>query len=43
MMKTESVIYAAQLQSKAEEMGITRDTVINSFRLIQQDWKTGEM
>ena len=43
LMKTETVIYAARLEGKAEELGITRDTVINSFRLIQQDWKTGEM
>lgn len=43
LLKTESVIYSARLEKKAQELGINRDTVINSFRLIQQDWKTGEM
>lgn len=43
LLKTESVIYAAQLDEAAESKGIDRDTVMNSFRLIQQDWKTGEM
>ena len=43
LLKTESVIYSAQLDAAAESAGIDRDTVMNSFRLIQQDWKTGEM
>ncbi len=43
LMKTESVIYSAKLESKANELGITRDTMINSFRLIHQEWNTGEM
>ncbi len=43
LMKTEAVIYAAKLESKAGELGINRDAIINGFRLIQQDWKTGEM
>ena len=43
LMKTESVIYSARLEESAQELGINRDTVINSFHLIQQDWKTGEM
>lgn len=43
LMKTESVIYSARLEGNAEKLGVGRDAVINSFRLIQQDWKTGEM
>lgn len=43
LLKTESVIYAAYLEDAAESKGITRDMIMNSFRLIQQDWKTGEM
>ncbi len=43
LLKTESVIYSAQLDEAAGSKGINRDVVMNSFRLIQQDWKTGEM
>ncbi len=40
--KTDSVAYAAHLEEPATEYGLTQEDVINSFRLIQQDWKTGE-
>ena len=39
---TDTVIYAAKLESGAKAYGITRDGVIENFHLIQQDWKTGE-
>lgn len=40
--KTESVVYSALLEECAEEYGLDRETVVYSFRMIQQDWKTGE-
>ena len=40
--KTESVLYAAQLESVAQRYDLTQEKVVYSFRLIQQDWKTGE-
>jgi hypothetical protein len=43
LLKTESVTYSASLESGAETKGLTRENLINSFHLIQQDWKTGEM
>lgn len=42
LLKTDSTVYAAQLETAAEEYGLTQDSVIYSFRLIQKDWKTGE-
>lgn len=41
--KSESVIYAARLEVASGALRITQDDLINSFRLIQQAWKTGEM
>lgn len=40
--RTESIIYSAKLEEIASQYGLTQDNVIYSFRLIQQDWKTGE-
>ncbi len=40
--KTESVVYSALLEDVAAEYGLDRETVVYSFRMIQQDWKTGE-
>ena len=40
--KTDSTVYAASLEEIALEYAITQDSVIRSFHLIQQDWKTGE-
>jgi len=40
--KTESVVYSALLEEVASEYGLDRETVVYSFRMIQQDWKTGE-
>lgn len=43
LYRTESVVYAARLETGSGVYGITEDQLINSFRLIQQDWKTGEI
>lgn len=40
--RTDSVVYAARLDTASEEYGITQDLLIDSFRLIYQQWKTGE-
>lgn len=40
--RTEGVVYAGKLESGAESFGITEEILINSFRLIYQDWETGE-
>ena len=40
--KTESVTYAALLESGAESYGITQESAAYSFRMIRKDWKTGE-
>lgn len=42
LLKTDSVIYAAKLESAAQAYGLTQETVVRDFYLIQQDWKTGE-
>lgn len=42
LYKTDTVTYAAVLEECAAEYGINTDAVRNSFRLIQQEWKTGE-
>ena len=40
--RAEGVVYAAKLEANAAQFGITENQLINSFHLIQQDWKTGE-
>lgn len=40
--RTDSVVYAALLEDAAAKYGLTRESVVYSFRMIQQDWKTGE-
>ena len=42
LYRTESVVFAAQLENAAADYGIRKETLIDSFCLIQQDWKTGE-
>lgn len=42
LQKTDSVVYAAHLEVNAADFGLTQEDVVYSFRLIQQDWKTGE-
>ena len=41
--KTDSVVYAAQLEDAGVLAGITQERLIGTFFLIQSDWKTGEM
>ena len=43
LLKTDSVVYAARLEDAGIQAGITQERLINSFFLIQSDWKTGEM
>jgi hypothetical protein len=43
LLKTDLVVYAAFLEDAAIEMGIAQADLIESFFLIQSDWKTGEM
>ncbi len=40
--RTESTVYAASLNVSAGSYSLSRDELINSFHLIQQDWYTGE-
>lgn len=40
--RTEGVVYAAKLEMASGIYEITEEQLINSFRLIHQDWKTGE-
>lgn len=42
LYRSEGAVYAASLEEAAEAFGITEETLINSFHLIHQDWKTGE-
>ena len=42
LLRTESTVYAAKLEPAAGSMGLTQDSLIFSFRLIQKDWKSGE-
>lgn len=42
LYRTESTVYAADLDPSAEKHGFTQDSVTNSFRIIRQNWKTGE-
>lgn len=42
LLRTESTLYAAVLEPAAQELGLAQEQLIFSFRLIQQDWKTGE-
>ena len=40
--RSEGVAYSASLSEAAAEYEITEEYLINSFRLIRQDWQTGE-
>lgn len=42
LYRTESTVYAADLDVAAATYEISKDEVINSFHLILQDWNTGE-
>lgn len=43
LLKTDSVTYAASLDSSAADYQITQESLTNSFHLIHRDWNTGEM
>jgi hypothetical protein len=43
LYRTESVSFAAKLETAAENYGITENSLKNSFRVIRQDWRTGEI
>ena len=38
----DSIIYGAKLEPLAASFGLTQEVLIDSFRFIQRDWKTGE-
>ena len=40
--RSESTVYAANLEVASSAYGITKDSVIKAFHLILQDWNTGE-
>lgn len=40
--RAEGVAYAARIEPAAAEYGITEEHLIESFRLIRQDWQSGE-
>jgi hypothetical protein len=40
--RTESTVYAADIEVISATYGISKETLISSFHLILQDWKTGE-
>lgn len=42
LYRGESTIYAANLDVLSTNFGMSQDSLIDSFNLIQQDWKTGE-
>ena len=42
LQKTDTVVYAAQLNEGASDYGFSNENAVYSFRLIQKDWKTGE-
>ncbi len=42
LQKTDSVVYAASIEKTAQKYDLTQENVVYCFRLIQQDWKTGE-
>ena len=42
LYRAEGIAYAAKLEPEAAHYGITEETLIESFRLIRQDWRTGE-
>lgn len=40
--RTESTVYCGELEVASAAYGMNKDTLINAFQLIQQDWYTGE-
>lgn len=42
LLRTESIVYSARLEEGAQVLSLTQDSVIYAFRMIEQEWKTGE-
>jgi len=42
LYRAEGVAYAAQIEPAAASYGITEEHLIENFRLVRQDWQTGE-
>ena len=42
LSRTDNAVYTATLAPGAEKYGLTREQVMDNFRLIRLDWKTGE-
>lgn len=42
LYRTDSAVFAATIHEAAQTVELSRDSVIYSFRMIRQDWKTGE-
>lgn len=42
LLRGEYTVYAAYMEVASGALSISREDLINSFRLIHQDWKTGE-
>ena len=43
LQRTDDVIYAARLDKSAAEYGITQEYLTDSFHLIREEWKMGEL
>jgi hypothetical protein len=43
LLKTDSVVWACSMETRAMELGVTQEKMIGAFHLIQSDWYTGEM
>lgn len=43
LLKTDTTIYSATLESAAEKYTITQESLVDSFSQIHQDWNSGEM
>lgn len=43
LKKTDSVVYAAELEDAARLLGVNEDQLKEAFHLIQSDWRTGEL
>lgn len=42
LCRTDTAVYTATMAPEAEKYGLTRESMIDNFRLIRLDWKTGE-
>lgn len=43
LLRTETTIYSAQLEVASGAISLSKEDLINGFRMIHQDWITGEM